>query len=103
MGWSRYDQESERLAKLPRAERFEALLEFPLDYTIKAIGRGQEFWNEVRETLDRCGYKDVILVERPSTRKRFFSITFSVNVESGVALDRVYGALQEIPSLVYLL
>lgn len=100
---SRYDREAARLAKLPRPKRFEQLLDFPLTFTIKAIGRGKQFWNEVRQTLDECGYDEVILLERPSSGGRFFAITFSLNVENGVELDRIYQRLEGIPSLVYLL
>jgi putative lipoic acid-binding regulatory protein len=103
MGNARYEEEAERLAKLPVRSASRPYSTFPLDFTIKAIGRGKQFWNEVRDTLDACGYEDVILLERPSSGKRFFAITFSLHVENGAALDRVYQKLQDMPSLVYLL
>lgn len=100
---SRFEKESAKLAKLPRAERFDRLLDFPADFTFKAIGKGSGFWNKVRQVLDDCGRGDVILVERPSARGRYCSITFSIRVENGAAIDTIYTALQTIPELVYLL
>jgi putative lipoic acid-binding regulatory protein len=100
---SRYEQEAARLAELPRAERFASLLSFPLDFTFKVIGRGPDFWREVRQLLDARGHEQVILVERPSANGRFCSITFSLHITDADALDAYYGALQALPNLVYLL
>lgn len=103
MASKNYDAEAARLAKLPRAERFDQLLDFPTDYTVKAIGRGNTFSESVRALLATCGYPDVIAVDRPSARGRFVSVTFTVKVNNGKELDDLYTALQALPDLVYLL
>jgi len=102
-GISRFDRASAELAQLPRAERFERLLDFPNEFTFKAIGKGEDFWRHVRTVLDETGYPDVIVLERPSARGRYCSITFKINVESGETIDRIYRSLELIPTLVYLL
>lgn len=100
---SRYEEESARLAELPRAERFASLMAFPTDFTFKVIGRGPDFWQEVRRLLDARGHQQVVLIERPSAQGRFSSVTFTLHVADAAALDACYEALQALPNLVYLL
>ncbi|MBW2735166.1 MAG: DUF493 domain-containing protein [Deltaproteobacteria bacterium] len=100
---SEYEQESQRLSKLPRAERFDELVDFPTDFTFKAIGRGADFSQKVREVLDAKGYGDVVLMERPSKKGNFVSVTFSLEVHDGVAIDMMYTALEGLEDLAYLL
>lgn len=98
-----FQREAKRLAALPRAERFENLLDFPVRFTFKVIGRGQEFSDEVRDVLRSRGHREVMLVERPSAHGRYSAITFKLDVESGEALDAMYSALETLPNLAFLL
>lgn len=98
-----FDQEAQRLAKLPRAERFDELLDFPTEFTFKVIGRGDGFFQAVRVVLDGLGHQDVILVERPSAKGRYSSVSFDLLVENGAMIDATYCALEALPGLILLL
>lgn len=100
---SPYDKAAQEMAKLPRAERFDSLLDFPLDFSFKAIGLGPKFSGQVRELLDSRGHPDVILVERPSKQGRYVSITFKLHVHSGADIDAVFTALEALPDLKLIL
>ena len=100
---SKFDQEAQRLSKLPRAERFDELLDFPTEFTFKVIGRGKGFFQAVRSVLDGLGHANVILVERPSAKGRYSSVSFSLVVESGAMIDSTYRALEALPELILLL
>ncbi len=100
---SAFEKAAERLAKLPRPERFEELIKFPAKHMFKAIGKGGGFADDVQGVISNFGYTDTILVERPSKQGRYCSITFSVDVQDGAALDRIYSALETLPSLKLLL
>lgn len=100
---SKFDQEAQRLAKLPRAERFDELLDFPSDFTFKVIGRGKGFFQSVRALLDGLGHADVILVERPSAKGRYSSVSFNLMVDNGAMIDATYCALEALPNLVLVL
>jgi hypothetical protein len=100
---TRYEQELERLRHLPRAERFEALIEFPAQHTFKVIGRSEGFSLAVEGLLRASGHRDVLLIERPSSGGKYVSVTFSLGVESGAALDELYRTLEQLPGLRYLL
>ena len=99
----KYEKAAARLAKLPRAERFEELLDFPVQHTFKVIGRKGTFYQEVSRALARLSFEDVTFVERPSKTGRFISLTFQLTVDSGAHLDEIYRVLQSIPGLAYLL
>lgn len=101
--FSRYEREAARLAKLPRAQRFEQLMTFPVDFVFKAIGKGEGFWEQVRAALDSHGHNDVIMVERQSAHGRYRALTFTVHVDTASDLDALYDALQALPDLVCLL
>lgn len=100
---TKYEMESERLAKLPRAQRFEALIEFPTAHTFKVIGRNPGFAEQLKSALDGAGRREVCLVERPSARGTYASLTFVLAVNSGDELDGLYRLLEAMPGLVYLL
>jgi putative lipoic acid-binding regulatory protein len=96
---SEYDKAAAELAKLSRAERYDSLLEFPADFSFKAIGEGAEFSDAVRRLLDEGGHRDAIVVERPSKKGRFVSITFSLCVQSGAEIDAMYTRLETLDDL----
>jgi putative lipoic acid-binding regulatory protein len=98
-----FEEESARLAKLSRAERFEQLIEFPTQHSFTIIGRTANFDQLLRQALTDCGYQEVLLVERPSATGKFLSLTFVLGVANGVELDRLYLALEQLPGLAYLL
>lgn len=100
---SRYEIEAKRLAKLPRAERFESLISFPTDHAIKIIGRTEGFSAMVKQTLVDLGYPKLVPIERPSAKGKYISLTVTVAVKSGQELDRLYTALEQLPGLSYLL
>ena len=99
---TRYEQELERLSKLPRAERFEELVQFPTQHTFKVIGRSEGFSLAVEGLLRTSGHPEVLLIERPSSGGKYVSVTFTLGVESGAALDELYRALEQLPGLAYL-
>lgn len=98
-----YDRESLRLSKLTRAERFDELLSFPTSFAFKAIGRGEGFGKQVKSLLDSEGYAGVVLMERPSKKGNFVSVTFTLEVENGAAIDAIYKVLETLDDLAYLL
>ncbi len=100
---SDYDKAAAELAKLPRAERYDQLLEFPTDFSFKAIGEGAAFSESVRQLLNESGHPDTIVVERPSKRGRFVSITFHLRVENGSEIDAIYRKLEALDTLKMLL
>lgn len=92
------------LAKLPPAERYERLIEFPTDHTFKMIGGAeQSFADAVRAALAGLGYPDVDLSLRFSRGGRYVSLTFELHVESGARMAEVYERLNAVPGLQYLL
>ena len=97
-----YNRESERLAQLTRAQRFDQLLDFPIDFSFKVIGRRGSLFQNVRALLDARQHEDVILVERASATGKFVSITFILNVSSGEMIDEIYSALEGLPSVSFI-
>ncbi len=98
-----YEEEAKRLAKLPRAERFESLISFPTNHVIKIIGKTEGFAESVKSAMAQLGYPDLIPIERPSAKGKFISLTLTVSVQDGQELDRIYLALEKLPDLSYLL
>ena len=100
---SEYEKEAERLAALPRAQRFEELMDFPADHTFKVIGRSEGLAEVLQQALRGAGHPDVCLVERPSARGKYVSLTFTLEVASGQELDTLYLLLEALPGIAYLL
>ena len=100
---SSYDKEALRLAKLPRAERFEELLDFPTEFTFKVIGSGEGFLEHVRHALKELGHEDVVPVVRASAKGRYVSVSITMRVEAGSEIDQTYSALEQLPGLAYIL
>ncbi len=100
---SRYEEEAERLASLPRAERFEQLIDFPAAHTFKVIGRREGLCEEVQLALAGAGHAGVCLVERASAQGRYISLTFTLQVQSGQELDALYSILERLAGVAYLL
>lgn len=100
---SEYDKRAAELAKLPRAERFEALIEFPTKHTFKVIGKTSGFCDALEDLLEKSGFGKPLLVERPSKGGRFISLTFTLPVNDGQQLDDLYEALAQLPGIAYLL
>jgi uncharacterized protein len=100
---SEYDKQAARLAKLPRAERFEELIEFPAEHTFKVIGRSEGLIDVLQRTLEQAGHPGVVPLERPSAQGRYISLTFTLRVTSGQDLDALYTLLEVLPGLAYLL
>jgi len=100
---SEFEKERERLAKLPRAERFEELIEFPTRHVFKVIGRREGLGPTVRKTLATLGFgQHVTLVERYSSSGKHLSLTFELEVSSGAQLDAIYAALEQMEGVSYL-
>jgi len=99
---TKYEAELERLAQLPRAERFGELIEFPTQHLFKVIGRPR-CSEAVQQALGALGFGEVEVVERPSAKGKYLSVTFTLEVSDGRALDRIYLALEQLPEVVYLL
>jgi putative lipoic acid-binding regulatory protein len=99
---SRYEHEAERLAKLPRAARYDELLRFPAELTFKAIGRAAGFREAVRRVLDEAGHAGTRLDERRSGAGTYVAITFTIDVASGAEIDELYTRLEVLPGLAFL-
>jgi putative lipoic acid-binding regulatory protein len=97
-----YEQEAKRLAALPRAQRFEELIEFPTKHMFKIIGKRGEIGADVQATLTSLGFPPVLPIERHSAKGRYVSITLELNVESGEQLDAIYTALEQLEGVKYL-
>ncbi len=92
------------LAKLPPAERYEALIDFPTDHTFKVIGAAdQAFVDAVRAALTDLGFPEAQLATRYSSGQKYVSITFDLRVETGAQLAAVYERLATLPGLQYVL
>jgi putative lipoic acid-binding regulatory protein len=100
---TRYEQELERLSGLPRAQRFEQLMEFPTQHTFTAIGRATGLGEAMRQVLGAAGHAEVVLVERASASGTYLSLSFTVAVQTAQELDGLYLALEALPGLAYLL
>jgi len=98
-----FEEEARRLARLPRAERFDELIDFPVHYTFKVIGRGRAFTAEVQGLLRARGHDRVIVVERPSSEGRFVSVTFELDVDDARTLDGIYSELEALPGVAVIL
>jgi uncharacterized protein len=98
-----YDKRAAELAKLPRAERFEKLIEFPTKHTFKVIGKSAGFSKALEDLLEDRGFDKTLLVERPSKGGRFISLTFTLPVQDGEELDKLYDGLANLPGIAYLL
>ncbi len=102
MAQSNYDVEAERIAKLPRAERFEELMTFPQRYALKAIG-GDALEAQVREAIEGIGHSIAELRRRASSKGKYTAVTVEVDVADGAALDRVIAAVEGLEAVRYLL
>ena len=100
---SEYDKRAKELAELPRAQRFEELIEFPTAHTFKVIGRREGLLEALQRRLEQAGHPGVVPVERPSAQGRYISLTFTLEVASGTELDALYSLLEALPGLAYLL
>lgn len=94
-----YEKAAKELAKLPRAERYQSLLTFPNRFAFKAIGNGAAFGQEIRELLDNLGHHDVIVIERPSKKGKYLSITFTLEVSSGQEIDDMLKKIEALKEL----
>ncbi|PKN58174.1 MAG: hypothetical protein CVU56_06985 [Deltaproteobacteria bacterium HGW-Deltaproteobacteria-14] len=97
-----YDTEAARLAALPRAERFEALMTFPQRYPLKLIG-GDTLEAEVRDALAAIGITPVEVRRRASSKGKYTALTVELDVADGGTLDRVYAAVEGLEGVRYLL
>jgi len=97
------EHEAARLARLPRAERFEALIEFPTRHLFKVIGPSDGLSDAVQQALTGLGFGQVLFVERYSAKGRHVSLTFELSVGSGIELDSIYSALEQVEGVAYLL
>lgn len=100
---STFDKESARLAKMPRAERFKELIEFPTCHSFTLIGHSSGFSDAVQSILIAAGHSGVVFMERPSAKGRYVSLTFQIKVQSGEDLDALYSAFEKTPGLAYIL
>ncbi len=99
----KFVREAERLSQLPRAERFNQLIDFPTKHLIKVIGRADGLENAVRNAMGSLGYSGFILVERRSAKGRFISLSFELDIDTAEMLDKVYTLLEQIPEVTHLL
>lgn len=100
---SDYDKAAAELADLPRAERYDRLLDFPTSFAFKAIGESQAFGAAMRSLLDGLGHPNIVLVERPSKHGRYTSVTFTLRVTSGKEIDAIYLAIETLDALKLIL
>jgi len=103
MSQSYLDQQSERLAKMSRVERFAELITFPTEHTTKVIGTTEGFEGVVRAALATLGYADVELSARPSSGGKYVALSGVLHVETAEELDALYTVLEALPGLKYLL
>jgi putative lipoic acid-binding regulatory protein len=94
--------ERARLAGLTRAGRFEELLDFPCQHLFKVIGEPAELAANVRAVLVEWKHPDAVLVERPSARGRWLSVSFEIRVSSGEEVAGIYKALERLPGVAFL-
>lgn len=99
---SKYEREVVRLSKLPRAERYDELMDFPASYTFKVIGRTVGFPEAVTFALDAAGRTGVRLEERHSGQGKYVAITFTLSMSSGKEIDEIYTRLEALPGLAFL-
>lgn len=99
---SKYEREVVRLSKLPRAERYDELLEFPASYTFKVIGHTAGFSEVVTVALDAAGHPGARLEERHSGQGKYVAITFTLEMSSGKEIDDIYTRLEALPGLAFL-
>jgi putative lipoic acid-binding regulatory protein len=81
-------------------DRIEQLLEFPVDFPIKIMGRrvdefAQQISDLVREHVP--DFDPATLELRSSTKGNWLSVTATVHVHSREQLERVYRALADHP------
>ena len=103
MSVSPYERERQRLSGLPRAERFESLLEFPCQHLFKVIGAPTGLTDRIRGVMAHQGHPDGVLVERPSKGGKWLSVSVELTVTSGAELDRLYTALEGLEGVRFLL
>lgn len=90
------------MATLPRAERFEELLDFPCEHTFKVIATPEGLEQQVRGVLSLQGQPNPVISERPSSSGRWLSLSVTVQVASGAELDRLYTTLEGLQGLKFL-
>ena len=94
----------DEFAKLPPAERYEKLIEFPADHEFKLVGDAGEIFTEaVRAALVDGGCAMPVLTARLSSGGRYQSISCVVRVESGARLAELYEALSAVAGLKYII
>mgnify|MGYP003579683913 CR=1 FL=1 len=81
-------------------DRIEELLEFPVDFPIKIMGRRvDDFAQQVSDlVLEQVpGFDPATIELRSSTRGNWLSLTATVRLESREQLERLYRKLAEHP------
>lgn len=82
------------------------LLEFPLDFPVKVVGRGDAgFAQEILGVITQHAPEfDAATMEmRPSKEGKYLSVTCTVNVVSQAQLDELYRALSGHPRVIMVL
>lgn len=97
-----FQEEKARLDTLPRAQRFEELIDFPCEHTFKVIATPEGLEQRVRDRLAAQGQPDPHISERPSSSGRWMSLSVTVAVASGRDLDRLYTALEGMEGVKFL-
>ncbi|TNF24805.1 MAG: DUF493 domain-containing protein [Deltaproteobacteria bacterium] len=102
MSQTTYDEEAARLAALPRAQRFEELMDFPQRYALKLIGGGA-LEPQVLDALAAIGVTPAEVKRRASSKGNYTALTVEVDVVDGADLDRVYTAVEGLEAIRFML
>jgi len=72
----------------------ESLLKFPTDVPVKVFGRNDEKFRHVALRIVRAHYGEShTVVEQPSKKDNYLSLTITVHAESRAQIDAMYGDL----------
>lgn len=81
-------------------DRLEQLLEFPVDFPLKVMGRRvDEFAQSIAAVVGEHvpGFEPATMELRVSARGTYLSVTVTVRIESREQLERLYRALSSHP------
>lgn len=79
-----------------------SLLQFPCTFPIKAIGRGDDFQNEITAVV-RCHVpkpEALAIHSRPSQGGKYLAVTFTLHADSQAQLDAIYRDLTAHPAVL---
>lgn len=85
------------------AEKLETLFDFPCEFPIKAIGKGQDEFRELVVDIVRRHapeFGEAAVTTRPGSKGNYLAVTVTIEAVSRAQLDAIYHELSAHPDVI---